>query len=622
MEEIQRDEMPVDVLFVGAGPGNLLSAWHLMRQMKAHNADVEKGVKQGKPFPLDEMTIMVIEKGAEVGAHNFSGAVLDPISIQEVMPDWLERGAPIEGRVDDDAVMFLTEGSALKLPITPPPLENHGNYVISLSKICRWLGKLCEEEGVQIYPGFPGVKVLFDEDKRVKGVQTGDKGLDPDGNPKDNFEPGILLTAKVTVFGEGPRGNLMKQLEQTLGIAKGKNPQSYEMGVKEIFELPEGHGRFKAGQVWHTMGYPLSMFGRTFGGGFIYGMAENRLAVGMVVDLHSPDPYLDAHRELAKLKAHPWVSGLLEGGKVVQYGGKALAIGGFHSMPKLSFAGGLVLGDAASMLNGQRLKGIHTSMKAGVLVAETILDCMIKEDFSARQLAAYDDKVKNSFIHKELYGVRNFHGAFDDGVLWGFIKSGMQFALGLFNADHASEEDHLRTKEVSIMHPGPSASTALVSGVKVDGKKFLDKLTDAYLSGTKHEEKQPSHLRLADPDKCATCWELYKSPCTRFCPVQVYELPEDVQSQVQARLGGKPVPADAPRHASLTQKHIQMPGEHDRGVGDGHGKSVPGQQWPNQLLHINFTNCIHCKTCDIKCPYLNLAWTPPEGGGGPAYTLT
>ncbi|MFM7200376.1 MAG: NAD(P)/FAD-dependent oxidoreductase [Myxococcota bacterium] len=320
MDEIQRDELPVDVLFVGAGPANLLGAWHLMRLMKTHNADIEKGVKKGTPFDLDNMTIMVIEKGSEVGAHNFSGAVLDPKAIQEIMPDWLERGAPVEGKVDFDAVMFLTEGGAFKLPITPPPLVNHGNYVISLSKICRWLGKLCEEEGVQVYPSFPGTKVLFDG-KRVKGVQTGDKGLDPDGNPKDNFEPGILITSKVTVFGEGPRGHLVRQLEQELGISKGKTPQIYEMGVKEIFELPEGHGRFKAGDVWHTMGYPLP--NHTFGGGFIYGMTENRLAVGLVVDLHSPDPYLDAHRELQKLKANPWVSQMIEGGKVVQYGGKA-----------------------------------------------------------------------------------------------------------------------------------------------------------------------------------------------------------------------------------------------------------------------------------------------------------
>lgn len=619
MEEIQRDEMPVDVLFVGAGPANLLGAWHLMRLMKAHNADIEKGVKKGEPLPLDQMTIMVIEKGSEVGAHNFSGAVLDPVAIKEIMPDWLEKGAPVEGRVDEDAVMFLTSSSAFKLPITPPPLENHGNYVVSLSKICRWLGKLCEEEGVQIYPGFPGVKVLYDEDKRVKGVQTGDKGLDADGNPKDNFEPGILLTAKATVFGEGPRGNLMRQLERDLKI-QGRNPQTFEMGVKEIFELPEGHGRFKAGQVWHTMGFPLP--NHTFGGGFLYGMTENRLAIGMVVDLHSQDPYLDAHRELQKMKTNPWVAKLIEGGKVVQYGGKALPIGGFHAMPKLSVPGALVVGDSASMLNGQRLKGIHTAMKAGALAAETLFECMTKDDFSGKALAAYDDKVKNSFIHKELYGVRNFHACFDDGVFVGFIKSGLQFALGLFNSDHLSEEDHLRTKEMGAVHANPPSTTALISGFKGDGKLFLDKLTDAYLSGTKHEEQQPSHLRLSDPDKCALCWELYRSPCTQFCPVKVYDMPEDIEAQAKRRLGGKGVPADAPRHANLSKQSIPMAGEHDRGVGDGHGKAVPGQQWPDQLLHINFTNCVHCKTCDIKCPYLNLTWTPPEGGGGPAYTLT
>jgi len=573
MEEIQRDEMPVDVLFVGAGPGNLLGAWHLMKLMKAHNADIEKGVKQGKPLPLDEMTIMIIEKGAEVGAHNFSGAVLDPISIQEVMPDWLEKGAPVEGKVEEDAVMFLTESSAFKLPITPPPLDNHGNYVISLSKICRWLGSLCEAEGVQIYPGFPGVKVLFDEDKRVKGVQTGDKGLDPDGNPKDNFEPGILLTSKVTVFGEGPRGNLVKQLESELGIAKGKNPQSYEMGVKEIFELPEGHGRFKAGQVWHTMGHPLPMFGTTFGGGFVYGMGENRLAVGMVVDLHSPDPYLDAHRELQKLKAHPWVSKLIEGGKVVQYGGKALAIGGYLAMPKLSMAGGLVVGDSASMLNGQRLKGIHTAMRSGMLAAETILEALVANRFDRAQLSRFEAKVKGSDLYRELYEVRNSHQGFRHGRLWGLIENGLQYVtrgMGLLGDLHA-EAGHEKMRKLHVFNrlPAYSGEFQQAPPQRVDNRLAFDKVSDVYRSGTEHSEDQPAHLKILDPHICIErCTVEFGNPCQYFCPAAVYEIEE-----------------------------------------------VAGGRRPK----INFSNCVHCKTCDIIDPYQIIDWVTPEGGGGPNY---
>jgi len=469
---------------------------------------------------------------------------------------------------------------------------------------------------VAIFPEFPGVKVLFDDDNRVTGVQTGDKGLDPDGNPKDNFEPGINLNAKVTVFGEGPRGYLARQLEDRLGIQKGRAPQIYEMGVKEIIEVPEG--RIKPGQVWHTMGYPLPS--HTFGGGFIYGMSDNRVALGMVVDLHSPDPFLDAHTELQKLKAHPWVAKLIEGGKVVEYGGKAIPIGGYHSMPRLAFDGGLILGDSASMLNGQRLKGIHTAMKAGLLAAETIFDALVNQDFSAQRISTYQDKVKDSFIHKELYKVRNFHAVFDKGVVGGTIKAGLQYVFGIFNSDKFPEEDHLRTREPSQLYPGELPQNALAKPVKPDGKLIVDKITDAYLSGTEHEEKQPSHLRLSDPDYCVTCWKLYKAPCTRFCPVKVYELPDNVDEEVDSRLGAGGLPSDAPRHASLSRSHVPMPGENDRGAGQG--ADVPGQQFPNQLLHINFTNCVHCKTCDIKCPYLNLTWTPPEGGGGPRYSCT
>ncbi len=615
--EIEREQMEVDVLFVGAGPGNLSAALHLMNLLNAHNQAVEKGLKQGDIFPIEEMMIVMIEKGSEVGAHGFSGAVLDPVAIKELMPDWLDQGCPVEGKVEDDAVMFLTASKAVKMPVTPPPLDNHGMYVVSLAKLCRWLGERCEEAGVQIFPGFPGVKVLFDEHRKVIGVRTGDKGVDPDGNPKDNFEPGIDLISKVTVFGEGPRGHLVRQLERELGIQKGRNPQTYEMGVKEVIELPEA--RVAPGQVIHTMGYPLGL--QTVGGGFIYGMKDNRVAVGLVVDLHGTDPFIDAHRDLQRLKAHPWVAELLKGGKVVQYGGKALAAGGFLAMPKLAFDGGMIIGDAASMVNGMRLKGIHTAMKAGMLAAETIFEGLVKDDLSEAQVETYQTRVRRSYIHEELYKVRNFHSALDNGMATGMFKVGFQYLFGLMNKDKTVSEDHLRTREVSEVYSDESRIDALSGDIKFDGELFLDKLTDAYLSGTLHEEKQPSHLRLSDPDQCAVCWRLYRAPCTRFCPVEVYQMPEDVEEQVERRLAGKRIGPDTPRHGNLSKAGVPEPGDHDRGVKEG-VPSVPGQQWPDQLLHINFTNCVHCKTCDIKCPYLNLTWTPPEGGGGPNYTMT
>lgn len=620
MSQIEREDMEVDVLFVGAGPANLVAAYHLMNLLRAHNEGVEKGRIQGEAFPLDEMMITLIEKGEEVGAHAFSGAVMDPRAIVEVMPDFIERGCPVEAPVHDDAVMFLTESRTFKLPITPPPLVNHGNYVVSLSKICRWMGQRCEEGGVQIFAGFPGVEVLFDGD-RVIGVRTGDKGVDSYGRPKDNFEPGINLKAKVTVFGEGPRGNLMKQLTQRLHLDEHSQPQTYEVGVKEVFEVPEG--RIKAGTVYHTMGWPLKT--HTFGGGFIYGLQDNKVAVGMVQDLHSPDPYLDPHRALQLLKKNPWVAGLLEGGKVVEYGGKAISIAGWNAQPRLYADGALVVGCSASMLNGARLKGIHTAMKTGMLAAETVFEALLEKNTSADFLSRYKDKVDASWVKEELYPVRNFHAAFDFGVVPGFVLGGIQYLMPM-GGPFPSVEDHHRTVDKQIFYNDGTEPADLDAEVKYHPQTAPDKLTDAYFSGTKHEEKQPSHLRLSDPSQCFTCWERYRSPCTRFCPVKVYEMPEDVSERVHAHQRGEHgcgITSDDPPHADMQRTHphpvvLQVDGD----VVEFSGDLVPGQQWPEQLLHINFTNCIHCKTCDIKCPYLNLEWTPPEGGGGPAYRLS
>lgn len=621
MADIERDSMDVDVLFVGAGPANLAASYHLMNLLKGHNESVEKGTLKADAFKLDEMTIAIIEKGAEIGDHIFSGAVMDPRGISELMPDWKQKGCPVEAEVHDDAVMFLTRGGHFKLPITPPPLVNHGNYVVSLSKVCRWLGKQVEELGVQVFAGFPGSRVLYDESGSVSGVQTGDKGLDPDGVPKDNFEPGICLKAKVTVLGEGPRGNLTKQLVHDHHLDRDSNPMLYEVGVKEVFEVPAG--RMRAGTVYHTMGYPLDT--QTFGGGFIYGMGDNKVAVGMVVDLHSPDPYLDPHRALQELKLNPWVSSIIEGGKVIEYGGKTISIGGWYSQPRLYTDGAMIVGCSASMLNGARLKGIHTAIKSGMLAAETIYKALVAGDFSAKTLSAYKHAVDNSWLKEELYPVRNFHHSFDFGLIPGMVLGGIQFLMP-FGGRPETEENHERTIDKLLFHNDGTEPWDLENRIKYNEQTMPNKLTDAYLSGTKHEEKQPSHLRLSDPNKCFVCWEKYRSPCTRFCPVKVYEMPENVQTVVDQNLrghGGCGVSSDAGSHGELQRTHPNPVVIHTDGEPSGHdhgdGPRVPGQQFVGQLLHINFTNCIHCKTCDIKCPYLNLEWTPPEGGGGPGY---
>jgi electron-transferring-flavoprotein dehydrogenase len=565
MEE--HEVMEVDVLFVGGGVACLSGALHLSNLIKQHNERVEK---EGKGKKLDEVMIAVLEKGAYVGAHGISGAVMDPAALKELVPDFLEKNAPLEGEVKNEEVCFMTKGGRLKAPITPPPLNNHGNYVVCLSKLTEWMGALVEEAGVNIFPGFAGTEILYDGE-RVIGVRTGDKGIDSDGKKKSNFEPGIDLHAKVTVFGEGSRGSLTKTLIRRFGLDQGKNPQTYTVGVKEVWELPEE--RMKPGDVIHTMGYPLKS--NTYGGGFIYGLKENKVSLGLMTGLDYADPYLDPHSEFQKLKLHPFVAGLLKEGKMVQYGAKTAPVGGYFSVPKLLFDGGMIVGDSASLFISQKIKGIHVVMKSGMLAAEAIFEAMLKGDYSKAQLEKYETDLYQSYIGKELYKVRNFHQAFQKGVWWGLFKSGLQYILGgrIFKSRLSAEPDHTHLKKSLDLYGTDGPTDEQKGMIKFDGERTFDKMTDVYYSGATHEEKQPPHLKIQDLDKCyGECAREYQNPCVRFCPAGVYEMEVDEAT-------GKP------------------------------------------KMKLNFSNCVHCKTCDIKDPYENITWAPPEGGGGPKYTI-
>lgn len=568
-EGVTRETMDVDVLIVGGGCAGLSAAYHLKKQIDVHNSEIQEGKKTGEV--INDPMIVVLEKAVEVGAHSFSGAVLNPVALRELISDYKEQGCPIEAEVNYDAVHYLSEESSFKLPVVPPPFHNEGNYIISLSKFNRWLGQKCEELGINIFPGFAAVEALY-EGAKIVGVRTGDKGRDKDGTPKSNFEPGLILKSKVTIFAEGPRGSLFKQVQSKLGLRSGKNEEAYEEGVKEIIQMPAG--TVKAGQVIHTMGYPLK---KSVGGTFIYTLPEDKIVLGLVAYLDTNDPLLDPHRELQKLKTHPFIYNMIKGGKVVSYGGKTLPAGGWYSMPKLFGDGFVVCGDSASMVNVQKLKGIHLAMKSGMLAAETVFRALVNADYTEASLKLYEDKVSRSYIKDELYKVRNFHQTLSMGTFTALPFIALQELTGGRGIKEKmyTHADYATTDKVVDVWGGLGLDHDDNKLPKADGVLFFDKLGSVYLTGTMHDEHSPNHLLLKNGDICRTeCHPHYKSPCTHFCPAAVYEM----------------VPS--PAHAG--EKELQ----------------------------INYTNCIHCKTCDIKCPFENIDWTTPEGGGGPRYQDT
>jgi electron-transferring-flavoprotein dehydrogenase len=496
---------------------------------------------------------------------------MDPRALKELIPDFVEQGAPLESPVTDDQFLYLTSKRAIRAPITPPPFKNHGYYIISLNRLTAWLGEKCEEAGVNVFPEFPGADLLYDENDRVMGVRTGDKGIDKEGKPKPNFEPGVDLRAKVTVLGEGPRGSLTKQLVERLGLDEGREPQVYSIGVKELWELPDA--RYPAGRVTHTLGFPSDT--QTYGGGWIYGMQNNVLNLGYVTGLDYKDPLIDPHAEFQKFKTHPYIAKLLEGGKMIRYGAKTIAAGGLFAMPRTYADGVLLVGDCAGFLNSQRLKGIHSAIKSGMLAAEVIVEALKAEDYSAKQLQRYEQVVNDSWIVPELRKVRNFHAAFKRGRWLGIVNAGLQFftggrAWGIFDRD-AAHAGHLEMKKLSSYGYKGDSLEQRYNGLRFDGKTTFNKVTDVYHAAVGHDEDQPAHLHVLDTNICSTrCAEEYGNPCQRFCPAAVYEMVDD--------------------------------GANGR-----------------RRLQINFSNCVHCKTCDIMDPYQIINWVTPEGGGGPDY---
>jgi electron-transferring-flavoprotein dehydrogenase len=555
--DIQRETLESDILVVGAGPAGLSFAYHLAGLIR----------NSGDRVSMPE--VIVVEKGSYAGAHSLSGAVMDPRGIRELMPDFLEKGMPYEQKAGPDSLRFFTEKSAIRFPFLPKPFHNDGNYVISLNRFVSWFAEQVEALGISIFPETGGFELLI-EDNKVAGIRTVDLGLDKNGGPKSNFEPGSILKSKLTVLAEGVHGSLTKQAVDALGLREGRLPQAYLTGVKEVWEIPEG--RLRPGEIVHTFGWPQPS--EEYGGGFIYDMSGNMATIGYAVGLNSSNPVNDPHYKFQQFKTHPFVRKIFEGGQMLHYGAKTIPEGGYYSMPRLYHDGLLLIGDSAGFLDSQRLKGIHLAIKSGILAAETAFEALEKGDFARDRLRSMESRFESSWARDELYKVRNFHAGFEDGLLLGLVHSGFQMITGgrglVDRREVDSDHKHMMPLKSYVAQRGEDG---IRKTLKFDGKYTFDKLTDVYRSGTKHEEDQPSHLVIADFDTCNNrCTEEYGNPCQHFCPAQVYEMVDDDQR--------------------------------------------PGKK----KLQLTPSNCVHCKTCDIADPYQIINWVVPEGGGGPNYT--
>ena len=534
-----RERMEFGVLIVGAGPAGLAAAIRL---------------KQLSP----ETSVCVVEKGAEVGAHILSGAVIEPRSLTELLPDWQAQGAPLLQKVTEDRFVFLTQSRAIRLP-TPPQMHNEGNYIVSLGDVCRWLGTQAEALGVEIYPGFAAAEVLV-EDGQVRGVATGDMGITKSGEHSDAYQPGMELRADYTLFAEGCRGSLTKQVQKIFNLRDGRDPQTYALGIKELWEVPAA--QHKPGLVEHTVGWPLDR--KTYGGSWLYHFGPNLVSYGFVVGLDYSNPWLSPFDEMQRFKTHPSMRHHFEGGRRISYGARALSEGGIQSIPKLTFPGGALIGDTAGFLNVPKIKGTHAAMKSGIMAAEAVADALAHG--KPAEPASYTARFEASWLHPELHGARNIRPAF---AKWGLFGGIAYSALDTFVLRgrapwtmHHAHADHEGLKRAAdaprIVYPKP------------DGALTFDRLSSVFISNTNHAEDQPAHLVLKQPERWkGVNWEEYASPESRYCPAGVYE--------------------------------------------------AVGVEQGEPRLQINAQNCVHCKTCDIKDPTQNIDWRTPEGGGGPAY---
>ena len=540
--------MDFDVVIVGAGPSGLTMGIHLAQLAQQQER---------------ELNICILEKGAEVGAHILSGAVIEPRSLSELIPDWKEKGAPLNVPVKSDRFKYLTASGSISMP-TPPQMHNEGNYIVSLGNLCRWLAEQAEELGVNIFPGFAAAEVLYDENGAVRGVATGDMGIGKDGEPTDNFEPGMELIGRQTVFAEGCRGSLTGELMEKYNLRDGVEAQTYGIGIKEIWEVkPELHDE---GATLHTIGWPLKS--DTYGGSFLYHNENNQVAVGFVIGLDYRNPHLSPFDEFQRFKNHPDIRPVFEGGTRVSYGARAISEGGLQSIPKLTFPGGLLIGDTAGFLNVPKIKGTHTSMKSAMLAAEAIYE-MLPVEYDeenpgpALEATAYPEKLKDSWLWQELHKVRNIRPGFKKGLWLGLINAALDSYVFRgkmpWTMGHHADHEQLGSKN----------DYPVIDYPKPDGVISFDRSSSVYLSGTNHEDNQPAHLRLRDDSvPIRLNLEKYDAPEQRYCPAGVYEI---------VKIDGKPA------------------------------------------LQINAQNCVHCKTCDIKDPSQNIHWTVPEGGGGPTY---
>lgn len=542
-----------DILIVGGGPAGLAAAIHYADLVAKEQVPVK---------------VMLLEKGAVLGNHTLSGAVINPAGLKELLPDIEDKDMPFDAPVGKDEVQFLHKTGAFTFPFHPPHMDNTGNVVVTLGKVVRWLGEIAEKKGVQVFSGFSAHEFLY-EGGKVAGVRTGASGIDKHGKPLANYQPPTEVRAKITILAEGTRGSLTKILVDKLGLDKDRNPQVYSLGVKEVWDIPEGN--FEAGRVIHTLGYPLNF--EQFGGGFIYGLSKTSVAIGLVVGLDYKDPTFDVHHAFQLYKKHPSVAAILKNGKIVKYGAKTIPEGGFFSIPQLYHDNVMIVGDSAGLVAMPSLKGVHLAIRSGMLCAKAALEAIKKGDTSAAQLKRYQELFDASPVYKELHVVRNFRQAFQGHLIWGMLQFGTQIITGgrglSLSGRQRLRADYEEYHPIKSMN-GNSFLQQYKADLVFDKTLTFDKETDVFYSGTKHDEEQPSHIVVPSADTCHICIEKYDAPCQRFCPAQVFEIAADSKT----------------------------------------GRSE---------LKLHPSNCVHCKTCDIKDPYRNVTWVTPYGEDGPEY---